>query len=136
MLFPTIDFAIFFGVVFLGHWLLNHRPVPWKLFMIGASYFFYGWWTLSYVWLLAASSTMAQLGAVAVGRAKTDRGRKWAMIAGVAGPLALLGYFKYYGWFALNVYNTLNGFGVHSPFTVLSVLLPIGISFYTFMGIS
>src|SRR5206468_4425098 len=50
--------------------------------------------------------------------------------------LGLLGYFKYYGWFALNVYNTLNGFGIHSPFRVLSVLLPIGISFYTFMAIS
>jgi alginate O-acetyltransferase complex protein AlgI len=136
MLFPTIDFAIFFAVVFLGHWLLNHRPVPWKLFMIAASYFFYGWWTLSYVWLLAASSTMAQLGALGVHHAKTDRGRRWAMIAGVAGPLGLLAYFKYYGFFALNVYNTLNRFGIHSPFRVLSVLLPIGISFYTFMGIS
>ena len=76
MLFPTIDFAIFFGVVFLGHWLLNPHPVRWKVFMITASYFFYGWWTISYVWLLAAASLIAQLGALGVHHAKTDRGRK------------------------------------------------------------
>src|SRR5947207_2071815 len=66
VLFPTIDFAIFFGAVFLGHWLLNPHPVRWKVFMIAASYFFYGWWTISYVPLLAASSTIAQLGAVGI----------------------------------------------------------------------
>jgi alginate O-acetyltransferase complex protein AlgI len=43
MLFPTVDFAIFFTLVFVGHWVLNHLPVPWKLFMIGASYVFYAW---------------------------------------------------------------------------------------------
>ena len=136
MLFPTIDFAIFFGVVFLGHWLLNPHPVRWKVFMIAASYFFYGWWTLSYVWLLAASSTIAQLGALGVHHAKTDRQRRWAMIAGVAGLLGLLGYFKYYDFFALNLYNGLNRLGIHPPFSLVTVLLPVGISFYTFMGIS
>ncbi len=44
MLFPTIDFAVFFGIVFLGHWLLNPHPKLWKTFMVVASYFFYGWW--------------------------------------------------------------------------------------------
>jgi D-alanyl-lipoteichoic acid acyltransferase DltB (MBOAT superfamily) len=136
MLFPTTEFAIFFALVFLGHWLLNPHPVRWKIFMIVASYFFYGWFTISYVWLLAASSSIAQLGALGVHRARNDRQRKWAMIAGVAGLLGLLGYFKYYQFFSLNVYNGLNKLGVHSPFPVIAVLLPIGISFYTFMGIS
>ena len=53
MLFPTVDFAIFFALVFLGHWLLNPKPLPWKLFMIGASYVFYAWWDVHFVWLLA-----------------------------------------------------------------------------------
>jgi len=136
MLFPTIDFAIFFGAVFLGHWLLNPHPVRWKVFMIAASYFFYAWWTVSYVWLLAASSTIAQLGVLGVHRAKTERGRRWAMIAGVTGLLGLLGYFKYYDFFALNVYNGLNRLGVHSPFSLITVLMPVGISFYTFRCIS
>ena len=136
MLFPTTEFAIFFALVFLGHWLLNPHPVRWKVFMIAASYFFYGWWTISYVWLLAAASTIAQLGALGVHHAKNDRQRKWAMIAGVGGLLGLLGYFKYYQFFSLNVYNGLNRLGIHSPLSVTTVLLPIGISFYTFMAIS
>jgi hypothetical protein len=44
VLFPTIDFAIFFGIVFLGHWLLQPHPRRWKWFMLAASYVFYGWW--------------------------------------------------------------------------------------------
>ena len=62
MLFPTIDFAIFFALVFLGHWLLNPKPLPWKLFMIGASYVFYAWWDVHFVWLLAGVSVVSQPG--------------------------------------------------------------------------
>ena len=53
MLFPTIDFAIFFALVFVAHWLLNPGSKQWKLFMIAASYVFYGWWDWRFVFLLA-----------------------------------------------------------------------------------
>ena len=72
MLFPTVDFAIFFALVFLGHWLLNPRPLPWKLFMIGASYVFYAWWDSHFIWLLAASRALSQLGAMAVARQQEE----------------------------------------------------------------
>ena len=81
MLFPTTDFAIFFAAVFLGHWLLNPHPVRWKVFMIAASYFFYGWWTISYVWLLAAASTIAQLGALQLWLKSLEEGEKAAIDA-------------------------------------------------------
>ena len=55
MLFPTVDFALFFCLVFLGHWVLNHNARAWKWFMIGASYVFYGWWNPAYIALLAVS---------------------------------------------------------------------------------
>ena len=61
MLFPTTDFAIFFCLVFLGNWWLNHNRRLWKAFMIGASYVFYGWWNWRYVFLLAGVSAIAQL---------------------------------------------------------------------------
>ena len=68
MLFPTIDFAIFFAIVFLGHWLLNPRPRAWKAFMVAASYVFYGWWNWHFVFLLAASTVIAQTGARSIER--------------------------------------------------------------------
>jgi hypothetical protein len=56
MLFPTTDFAVFFAVVFLGHWLLNSFPTRWKVFMIVASYLFYAWWDWRLVWRPRAPS--------------------------------------------------------------------------------
>jgi D-alanyl-lipoteichoic acid acyltransferase DltB (MBOAT superfamily) len=136
MLFPTIDFAIFFGVVFLAHWLLQPFPRRWKVFMTAASYVFYAWWEVAFVLLLAAATVITQAAAVGVDRARTPRMRKLAMWLGVAGLLGLLGYFKYYEFFAVNVANGLNELGLGSPLPVLNVLLPVGISFFTFMGIS
>src|SRR5919202_6730523 len=98
MLFPTIDFAIFFGVVFLGHWLLNPFPKLWKTFMVAASYVFYAWWDWHYVLLLAGSTVVAQAGAVAVSRRHDERGRRWAMAWTAAAILGLLVWFKYYGF--------------------------------------
>src|SRR5207253_3119969 len=88
------------------------------------------------VWLLAASSFIAQAAAVAVGQTEDQKTRRWAMGLGVSGLLGLLGWFKYYGFFAVNVANTLQSMGIHSPLPLLQVTLPVGISFYTFMGIS
>ena len=79
MLFPTIDFAVFFALVFLGHWLLNQKPLPWKLFMIGASYVFYAWWDVHFIWLLAGVSVAAQLGAIAVSRQTEEIRKRLAM---------------------------------------------------------
>ncbi len=136
MLFPTVDFAIFFSLVFLGHWLLNPFPRRWKLFMIAASYLFYAWWDWRLVWLLAAASLIAQAGALAVARTASVRKRRAAMGVAVVALLGLLGWFKYYGFFALNVANAFARLGHHSPVPLLQVTLPVGISFYTFMAIS
>src|SRR4026207_1786403 len=73
MLFPTVDFAIFFVLVFVGHWLLNHQAHAWKWFMIAASYVFYAWWNWRFVFLLAGVSLLAQTGAIAVARTRTPR---------------------------------------------------------------
>src|SRR5918999_246960 len=114
MLFPTVDFAIFFVLVFLGHWLLNHLAQPWKLFMIAASYVFYAWWDWRFVLLLLAISVLAQLGAIAVARTRRPRARMVVNGMAIAGLLAPLAFFKYYGFFALNVTNTLTSFGIES----------------------
>ena len=68
MLFPTVTFAIFFVVVLCINWLLMPRPVAWRLFIIGASWFFYGWWDERFVALLAASTIGNYLFGVAIWR--------------------------------------------------------------------
>jgi len=136
MLFPTVDFAIFFVLVFVGHWLLNHLAQPWKWFMIAASYVFYAWWDPRFVLLLVGVSVLAQLGAIAVSKARTPRAR--LVVNGVAVTLLLLplAFFKYYGFFAVNVTNTLTSFGMGSSIPLIQVVLPVGISFFTFMAIA
>jgi len=136
VLFPTVDFALFFALVFVGHWLLNPRLRVWKWFMIGASYVFYAWWDPRFVPLLAGVSAISQVGAIAVAR-KADRpSHRWAVGLSCAAILAPLAFFKYYGFFALSAANTLGSFGLASPVPLVQVVLPVGVSFFTFMAIS
>jgi hypothetical protein len=95
MLFPTVDFAIFFVLVFVGHWLLNHQSHAWKWFMIGASYVFYAWWNWRFVFLLAGVSLLAQSGAIAVARTRSPRSRLVVKGIAVAAQLHPLAIFKY-----------------------------------------
>ena len=136
MLFPTVDFAIFLCVVFLGHWLLNPHPLPWKLFMIGASYVFYAWWDWHFVWLLAGVGTIAQLGTLLVARQREPVRRRAVTGVAVAATLAPLAYFKYYGFFAVNVTNGLARLGIHAGPPLIQVVLPIGVSFFSFMAVA
>ena len=136
MLFPTIDFAVFFVVVFTASWLLRPWPKAWKIMILAASYVFYGWWDWRFVFLLAASTVLNQSGALLAVRLPDARWRRWAMIGTVVGDLALLAWFKYYGFLAVNVANALHSAGFGSPLPLMQVALPVGISFFTFMGIS
>jgi alginate O-acetyltransferase complex protein AlgI len=136
MLFPTVDFAIFFCLVFLGHWLLNPRPLPWKLFMIAASYVFYAWWDVHFVWLLAGVSAIAQVAAIVVARQEDERRRRWAMGIGVAATLAPLAYFKYYGFFSLNLTRAMESTGIDVGLPLVNLILPVGLSFFSFMAVS
>jgi alginate O-acetyltransferase complex protein AlgI len=136
MLFPTTDFAIFLLVVFLAHWLLNPFPGPWKVFMTVASFVFYGWWDVGLVWLLALVTVLAQLGALAVHSAGDPRQRRWVTGIAVAAVLAPLAWFKYYGFVSLTLADVSGAFGGGVPLPFLSLALPIGISFFTFMAVS
>ncbi|HEX6329744.1 MAG TPA: MBOAT family O-acyltransferase [Actinomycetota bacterium] len=136
MLFPTTDFAIFFAVVFALHWLLNGHRRLWKWFILSASYAFYAWWDWRLVWLLALVSLLAQAGALWVEAKDDERRRKRRTAVAVVALLLPLGWFKYYGFFALSLTNAFDSVGLSAPLPLLQVLLPVGISFYTFMAIS
>lgn len=136
MLFPTIDFAIFFAAVFALHWLLSSHRLAWKWFMLAASNVFYAWWDWRLVWLLALVGLLAQLGALWVERGEDERSRLRRAAVSVATLVLPLAWFKYYGFFALSLANAFDAAGLSAPLPLLQVLLPVGISFYTFMAIS
>jgi alginate O-acetyltransferase complex protein AlgI len=135
VLFPTIDFAIFFAVVYTVQWLLNPYSGPWKAFMVVASYFFYAWWDWRFIFLLLASTAIAQAGGALIHRAEGLRRRitLWSTLTLLIG---LLAWFKYYGFLAVNLDNAFHLVGIGRPFPLLAVTLPVGISFFTFMAIS
>ena len=136
MLFPTLNFAIFFLVVFTASWLLMPHRTAWKWFMLAASWYFYANWDWRFVALIAGSSLVNQVLGVAISR--TDEpGRRKALVTGaVAANLVVLGVFKYYGFFAESVADMLGTVGVESPVPFLRFILPVGISFLTFHAIS
>ena len=136
MLFPTATFTIFFLVVLPLSWLLMPRGERWRPFIIAASYVFYSAWDWRFVFLLAASTVWNQQFALAIHRREYMRARKRLLFAAVAGNVALLGYFKYYDFFVTSTNNLFALAGVDVPVETRSIILPVGISFFTFMAIS
>ncbi len=136
MLFPTVEFAVFFVVVLTGSWLLMRRRTAWKLFMIAASYLFYAAWDWRYTALLAGSTVVNQVVAQGLQRATDDTKRRQILAVGVAANLIVLGWFKYYGFFVSSARNVLADLGVSAPLPLLEIVLPVGISFFTFQAMS
>src|SRR6516165_10922438 len=126
MLFPTIQFGIFFPLVFIGSWLLRPHPRRWKLFMLVASYIFYGWWDWHYCFLLAGVTLANQLFVIGVAEARSAAGKRAWCTGGVTANIAVLAYFKYYGFFVDSVTNGFDRLGVHVSPPLLKVILPIG----------
>ena len=136
MLFPTITFAIFFMIVLPTSWLLMPKRERWKIFMLAASYFFYGYWNWRFVFLLAASTVVNQIFGKAIYRSTAERTRKVLLGGAVAANVALLGYFKYADFFLRSSRDILDSTGLHVGNTIIAVTLPVGISFFTFQALS
>ena len=136
MLFPTIRFAIFFALVLPASWLLMPWRHRWKAFAVAASFVFYASWDVHYVLLLAASIVGNQVLANLIHRAATEAGRnRWTAVA-VAANLGALGWYKYAGFFAQSSSDALSWVGIDWHVSVPNVLLPVGISFFTFQALS
>ena len=136
MLFPTATFAIFFMLVLPLSWLLQPRPAHWRPFIIAASFVFYAAWDWRFCFLLAFSILWNQVLAVAIHRRTDARTRRWLLVVALIGNLGVLGYFKYYDFFVTSTNNLFAFVGVDLPLEARSILLPVGISFFTFMAIS
>jgi alginate O-acetyltransferase complex protein AlgI len=135
MVFSSQVFLFYFlPVALLGNYLL---PVRWRnLFLTLVSYVFYGWWNPWFVGLMLFSSTIDWTAGWLMFRpGATPRRRKLLVLVSVASNLALLGFFKYFMFAEQNVNRLLELFG-REPFPVVTILLPAGISFYTFESMS
>ena len=136
MSFPTIEFAAFFVVVFVISWALMPHPRAWRPFILVVSYVFYGWVDWRWVLLLIASSVVNTVAAQVIARSPSPLTRKRALIAAIVFDLGLLCVFKYFGFFVSEVDGALDSIGLGSPLPLVQIVLPIGISFFTFQAIS
>jgi D-alanyl-lipoteichoic acid acyltransferase DltB (MBOAT superfamily) len=135
MLFPTLTFGLFFLVVFAAVWSV--RSNEWrKLLLLVASWVFYGAWDWRFVPLLIASALMNWGTAALVARSESPRTRRHLVLGGVALNLAVLGFFKYFDFFADQALSLMALAGYRQDPALMQVILPVGVSFFTFQGIS
>src|SRR5688500_14708580 len=112
MLFPTLNFLIFFLIVLALAWALVERDLWRKLFLTGASYVFYAFWDWRFTFLLLGNTLAIYVVGLWIGAAKSERGRKWAVGVGVASMLVVLGFFKYFEFFVESLNGVLRAAGL------------------------
>jgi D-alanyl-lipoteichoic acid acyltransferase DltB (MBOAT superfamily) len=136
MLFNTFQFAGFFAILFTTYWTLrNHYRVQ-NMLLLAAGYYFYACWNPRFLALLVLSTVMDYGCGLAVDRIEDSRKRKLFVALSMVLNLGMLGYFKYFNFFAESLHVGLARLGLNVPLAHLNVVLPIGISFYTFQSMS
>lgn len=137
MLFNSISYLLFFPVVFIIYWSLNNKSLKLQnIFVLAASYFFYGCWDWRFVFLLAFSTGLDYYSGIVIYESSSKIKKKIWLILSVGINLGFLGIFKYYNFFIESFADLLRIFGFQPHYATLSIILPVGISFYTFHGLS
>lgn len=134
MLFNSIEFIIFLPITFLIYWLLR-RQLRWQnAFVVAASYLFYGWWDWRFLLLIAFTSLCSYFSGLLLGRQTHPARRRWVLWGNILINLLILCLFKYYDFFAQSFADAfLHG---RADRLLLHLVLPVGISFYTFQALS
>jgi alginate O-acetyltransferase complex protein AlgI len=137
MLFNSFPFLLFLPIVFTIYWWVNKRSLLLQngLLLI-ASYFFYGCWDWRFLFLLLFSTALDYFTGIKMAEAKNQGTKKAWFWLSIIVNLGFLGIFKYYNFFADSFAEASSIIGIHSNFWTLKVILPVGISFYTFHGLS
>jgi alginate O-acetyltransferase complex protein AlgI len=136
VLFPTAQFAIFFAIVLTLSWWLMRRQRIWKPFIVVASYVFYATANPKFCLLLGGVTLWNQGAAKLIHRSDDDRRRRWITGIAVAGDLLTLGVFKYYSFFTQDIDDAFHRLGLGLPLPLVTIALPVGVSFFTFQAIS
>ena len=136
MLFNSFEFALFLPLVFMLYWFV-FRTRRWQnAFVVMASYVFYGWWDWRFLLLIAFTSACSYLSGLMIERTADKATRRWISAANIIVNLLVLGVFKYYNFFSENISALFSLAGYDLDWATLNVVLPVGISFYTFQALS
>jgi D-alanyl-lipoteichoic acid acyltransferase DltB (MBOAT superfamily) len=137
MLFNSFAFAVFLPIVFVTYWLLPQRtPRIQNAFLIAASCLFYGWWDYRFLSLLFISSYVDYTAGKWLEHQANPKIRRWLLGASLGTNLSILGFFKYFGFFVHSFEQVLTHVGLHADINTLNIILPVGLSFYTFQSMA
>lgn len=136
MLFNTVSYAIFLPVIFFLYWFVAKKQKPQNILLLVASYFFYACWDWRFLFLLIFSTLLDYFTAIKMSEASHKRRKQFWFWLSIGVNLGFLGVFKYYNFFVASFADMLSQMGFQANPWTLQVILPVGISFYTFHGLS
>jgi D-alanyl-lipoteichoic acid acyltransferase DltB (MBOAT superfamily) len=137
MLFTSYEYLLFFPLVFIIYWLIKPENLKIQnLLLILASYVFYGWWDYRFLFLLIFSTSLDYFSGLQIAQASTQKTKKAWLWISIGINLGFLGFFKYYNFFIESFARLLQSVGLEPNIWTLQLILPVGISFYTFHGLS
>ncbi len=136
MIFNTFTFAFYLFIVFTIYWLLKRHLNYQNIFLLIASYVFYGWWDWRFLTLIIISSISDYLLGLQIHKSKQIKKRKLFLATSIILNLGILAFFKYFNFFADSFTELLHVFNMEAGYTTLNIVLPVGISFYTFQTLS
>lgn len=137
MLFNSIHFAIFLPIVLIGYWLLDKKELRFQnILLLVASYYFYACWDARFLFLLIFSTLLDYYTGLKISNSDNRTAKKAWLWLSISINLGFLGVFKYYNFFATSFTDAIEHLGFHIDVWTLKVILPVGISFYTFHGLS
>lgn len=137
MLFNSFEFVFFLPIVFTLYWLISSRRIKGQNFLIlVSSYVFYGWWDARFLSLIIFSTLLDFTLGYFLGKEQDQKRRRSILILSIVLNLGVLGFFKYYNFFVDSFIESFALFGTHLNPSTLDIILPVGISFYTFQTLS
>lgn len=137
MLFNSFEFAIFLPITFLLYWFVfNYNIKIQNIFLLAISYLFYGWWDWRFLLLIALTTGTSYLSGTLIEKYRFQYKAKLIAVANIVLNLLILGLFKYFNFFSENLSKVFEVFGYTLDWVTLDILLPVGISFYTFQALS
>ncbi len=134
MLFNSFTFVVFFAITYGLYVVL--KPRAQNIMLLAASYVFYGWWDARFLGLILISTLLDYFCSLRIHAEKDQKKRRFFLLFSICSNLGILFFFKYFGFFAESLADALGLFGISPDFRLLHIVLPVGISFYTFQTMS